>query len=229
MSTAFTIEPKKCQPAISGVQPRQLRNNPWLNIRYNSDVPAMRQSPATHRTGRIRQQSNLYRRRQQLQTLPNNTTSPNTPHLNPKQALYNISRAFTAYQLTTLSMQKLKEAIKDTGAKIAIVSDITGLFLDNDLTDYEAQRPLSQITTHLSNVTRQNHLITIATELPHRNQKRNHNLHTLTCQKASTTLSLNQTKYARTIRLEKHPCFKLGSMELPSEGSHRHDAENALV
>lgn len=139
--------------------------------------------------------------------------------LNPKQVLDKIyiSRAFTAYQLTALIMQKLQYAVKEFDAKLVIVSDITEFFLDKDLTDDEAQRVFNQITTYLSNFAYENQIITIATYIPHIDLRRNNSLHALACQKAGVVLSLNQNKTSRTICLEKHPYLKLGLAELPSE------------
>lgn len=138
--------------------------------------------------------------------------------LNPKQVLDNIyiSRAFTAYQLTTLIMHKLKLAIKQFGAKLVIISDISEFFLDNNLSDYEAQRVFSQVTTYLSNFARENQIILIATNSPRQNTKRNSIIQNLLHQRVSVVLSLGQTAYARTISLEKHPYLNLGSVELPS-------------
>src|SRR4030043_792671 len=72
--------------------------------------------------------------------------------LDPKQALDRIyiSRAFTAYQMTSLVLQKLKDAAKTYNAKLVIISDIAALFLDKDIEDEEAKRIYSQITTRLS-------------------------------------------------------------------------------
>ena len=139
--------------------------------------------------------------------------------LNPKQVLDNIyiSRAFTAYQITALIMQKLKDAVKKFGAKLVIISDIAGFFSDKLLTDDEAQSIFSQITSYLSNFARENPVIVIATDPPHGDPKRNNTLHTIACQSAGVVLSLKKNKHARAIGLEKHPYLKLGSVELPSE------------
>jgi RecA/RadA recombinase len=139
--------------------------------------------------------------------------------LNPRQVLDNIyiSRAFTAHQLTTLIMQKLKPAVQQFGAKIAIISNLTEFFSDNDLAEPEAQRVFSQVTTYLSNFARENQIILIATNPPYQNTKRNNCLQSLMHQKAGVVLSLGQTAHARTVSLEKHPYLKLGSIELPAQ------------
>jgi hypothetical protein len=139
--------------------------------------------------------------------------------LDPKQALDRIyiSRAFTAYQMATLILQELEDAVKACNAKLVIVSDIAAMFLDKDLQDEEAKRIYSQIITRLSNFARQHQTIIVATYPPHIDNKRNLYLQTLTSGRANVVIALRQTKYEREIILEKHPTFTLGSAELPSE------------
>ncbi len=139
-------------------------------------------------------------------------------HLNPTQILNNIyiSRAFTAYQVTALIMQKLKATIKKTDAKLVIVSDISGFFLDTDLPDDEAQRVFTQVLTYLSNFARENKIVLVTTYLPHKNDRRNTYLHNSALAKANVVLSLQRTNYGRAVSLEKHPNLRLGSVEFPS-------------
>ena len=94
--------------------------------------------------------------------------------LNPRQVLERIfiSRAFTAYQLTSLIMEKLEETIKNYNAKLVVISDIAGFFLDNDIPHEEAQRVYSQIVCYLSNFARKHQIILIATYLPYSSNTR---------------------------------------------------------
>jgi len=128
-----------------------------------------------------------------------------------------ISRAFTAYQLTSLIMEKLEETIKTYNIKLVIISDIAGFFLDNDVPRKEAQRVYSQIVSYLSNFARKHQIVLIATYLPYENSKRNRLLQEMTFAKAATVVSFVKTKYMRRVSLEKHPSFVLGTAELPSE------------
>lgn len=139
--------------------------------------------------------------------------------LNPREVLERIyiSRAFTAYQMTALIMEKLKETAKKYDAKLVIISDIAGFFLDKDIPDEEARRIFSQVNAYLSTFAKENQLILIATYPPHQDTRRNNFLHTLTCGRANVVVSLRQTKYDRELVLEKHPRYVLGSAEFPSE------------
>jgi hypothetical protein len=139
--------------------------------------------------------------------------------LNPREVLERIyiSRAFTAYQTTSLIMEKLKETVKRYDAKLVIISDIAGFFLDQDIPDEEARRIFSQVNAYLSTFAKENQLILIATYPPHQDTRRNNFLHTLTCGRANVVVSLRQTKYDCELVLEKHPRYVLGSAEFPSE------------
>lgn len=138
-------------------------------------------------------------------------------HLNPKKVLDRIiiSRAFTAHQTTTLITYQLKETIEKYSAKLVIISDIAGYFLDEDITEIEAQRIFSQITNYLSNLAKEQQIIILATYLPHPQTKRNTLLHASTYSKANVVLSLRRTSYARQFVLEKHPTLSIGSSEVP--------------
>jgi hypothetical protein len=139
--------------------------------------------------------------------------------LDPEEVLGRIfvSRAFTAYQLTSLIMEKLEQTISKYNAKLVVISDIASLFLDTDVPNEEAQRVYSQIVSYLSNLARKLSVIIVATYLPYDGSKRNESLQQMTFQRASTVLSLSKTAYTREVTLEKHPSFVLGTAELPSE------------
>ena len=149
--------------------------------------------------------------------------------LNPKKVLDNIfiSRAFTAYQATHLIMHQLKETIKTYNAKLVIISDIAGFFLDKDIPEVEALRIFSHVATYISNFARENQVIVIATYPSHSESSRNSLLHKQTCAKANVVLSLSRTAYARKIALEKHPYLPLGFAELPNESLTIADFEEA--
>jgi hypothetical protein len=139
--------------------------------------------------------------------------------LNPGKVLDRIflSRAFTAYQMTTLIMEQLKDAIEKYNTKLVIISDIAGLFLDKDIPEEESRSVFSQVMASLQRFVHQHQIILIATMLPHEKSSLNDYLKSVTCGRANVVLALRQTTYDREIELEKHPRFMLGSAELPSD------------
>ncbi len=119
-----------------------------------------------------------------------------------------ISRAFTAYQLTSLILDKLEETIKNCNAKLVVISDIAGFFLDNDIPHEEAQRVYSQIVSYLSSFAKKHQIILIATYLPYSDNKRNSLLQEITCARANTVLSFSKTDvYARS-NIREAPIFR---------------------
>jgi hypothetical protein len=139
--------------------------------------------------------------------------------LDPRKVLEHIfiSRAFTAYQLTSLIMEKLEETVKKYNTKIVVISDIAGFFLDEDIPEEEAQKVYSQILNYLAGFAKKHQIVLIATYLPHNNTKRNSILKETTVSKAGTVLSFSKTAYTSEIELEKHPTYMLGVTDYQEE------------
>ena len=133
-------------------------------------------------------------------------------HLNPRQVLERIfiSRAFTAYQLTSLILDKLEEAVKTYNAKLVVISDIAGFFVDNDVPHEEATKVYNQITSFLSIFAKKHQIIVIATYPPYSTNRRNNQLQSIICEKANTVLAFTKTTYTQEVTLEKHLSFALG-------------------
>lgn len=139
--------------------------------------------------------------------------------LDPRQVLKGIyiSRAFTAYQMTSIILERLKETVNKYDSKLVIISDIAGLYLDKDIKPREAKRIFSQLIAYLSTFAEENQLIMIATYPLHYPSKRNTFLHALVCGRANIVISVRPSKYSQEFVLEKHPRFPLGYSEFPSE------------
>jgi len=139
--------------------------------------------------------------------------------LDPQRTLERIyiSRAFTAYQMTDLITEKLKAIIKKSNAKLIIISDLAGMFLDKNIQDEEARSVYRQVTAYLSNFAKENQLVLIATCPPHQDMPRSDALQATTCEKANVIIALRQSKHKREFILEKHHNLPLGTVEFPSE------------
>jgi hypothetical protein len=139
--------------------------------------------------------------------------------LGPRQVLKRvyISRAFTAHQLTSIVFERLKDTVDRFNAKLVVISDIAGLYLDKDVQAEEAKRVFSQLVAYLSMFAEENQVIIIATYSPHHRSRRNSFLHALVCGRANVVISIRPSKYGQEFVLEKHPCFTLGCAEFPSE------------
>jgi hypothetical protein len=139
--------------------------------------------------------------------------------LDPKQVLNRIyiSRAFTAYQMTSIILERLKETISKYNAKLVVISDIAGLYLDKDISKEEAKRVFSQLTAYVSKFAEENQLIMLAIYPPHYRSRRNTFLNTLICGRANIVISIRPAKYGQNFILEKHPRLMLGHADFPSK------------
>jgi hypothetical protein len=126
-------------------------------------------------------------------------------------------RAYTAYRLTSLIMEKLEEAVKASGAKLVVISDIAGPFLNDNVDDQEAKAVYSQIMSYLSGFAKKHQIIIIATYLSHEGNRRNSILQEISSAKANTVLHFTKTPYTSEVELEKHPTYMLGIAEFTPE------------
>jgi hypothetical protein len=139
--------------------------------------------------------------------------------LAPKQVLERIliSRAFTAYQMAFLILEKLKDAVNQHDSKLVIVSDIAGLFLDKDVPIGEARCIFNRLTLQLSRIARESQAIVVATYLPRHPSTRGSFFKATACGRADVVFSVKRSKRSQQFILEKHPLFTLGRTCFPTE------------
>jgi hypothetical protein len=139
--------------------------------------------------------------------------------LDPREVLERIfiSRAFTAYQVTSLILDELQNAVERFDSKLVVISDIAGLYLDKDVPKKEARDVFNQLIVYLSNFARENHVVVLATYLPHYRSKRNFFFKEVVCGRANFVVSVTQSKHGQQFVLEKHPFFSSGKINFPSE------------
>lgn len=139
--------------------------------------------------------------------------------LDPRQVLERIfiSRAFTAYQMTAIVLEKLEETVDKFGSKLVVISDIAGLYLDKDVPPKEAKDVFNQLAVYLSRFAEENQLIVLATYFPHYPSRRNAFLQEVARGRANVVMSARSTRFGQELVLEKHPLFSLGYAEVPSE------------
>jgi hypothetical protein len=137
--------------------------------------------------------------------------------LSPKEVLDRVfvSRAFTAYQMTALIFDKLQEAVKRFNAKLIIISDLAGLYLDNDVSDREARDVFNQLTRYLSEFAEENGVIVVSTYLLHQPSRRNVFFKAVACGRANVVAAVKPAQHGQQFVLEKHPFFRLGNVHFP--------------
>ena len=142
-----------------------------------------------------------------------------TSRLDPRQVLERIfiSRAFTAYQMTAIVLEKLKETVDKFDSRFLVISDIAGLYLDKDIPSKEAMDVFNQLTVYLSRFAEENQLVILATYLPRCPSRRNAFLQETTRGRANVVMSVRPAKFGQQFVLEKHLLFSLGYAVFPSE------------
>jgi hypothetical protein len=143
-------------------------------------------------------------------------------HLTPRNALQRIfiSRAFTAHQMTSVILDKLEETTTKHDAKLLIISDYQGLYLDKDIPPEESKEVFSQVTACLSKFAEQKRVILLATCPHHGYSRRSAFFHAVACARSNVTISVKKKTaypFEKQFTLEKHPLFKLGSVDFPPE------------
>ena len=150
--------------------------------------------------------------------------------LSPRKVLSRIfiSRAFTAHQMTAIVLEKLEETVKRFDAKLVILSDFTGLYLDKDIQPEEAKSVFGHVVTYLSRFAEEAKVIVLATCLPHYYSRRNAFFHAVACSRSNVTVSVRKKQGScarQQFVLEKHPLFRPGSVDFPSENLTLNDFE----
>lgn len=122
--------------------------------------------------------------------------------------------------MTSIILEKLEETITRYHAKLAIISDFTGLYLDKDIPAEESKEVFSQVSTYLSKLAQETRVIILAACPPHHYSRRNAFFHVVTCARSNVTISVRRKSvypFVQQFALEKHPIFKLGLADFPSE------------
>jgi hypothetical protein len=141
--------------------------------------------------------------------------------LNPKTALEHvfISRAFTAYQLSAIILETLEDALKRYRSKLILVSDITSLFLDNDVPTNEALEIFSKMISRISDLAITRNIIVIATCLNDEHSRRRIILESLLLRKARTITKVTQIHGRLQLTIENHSFHEPLTTEILQNGT----------
>jgi hypothetical protein len=139
--------------------------------------------------------------------------------LDPKGVLEKIyiSRAFTAYQLTSLILKRLREAFSRFGSRLVVVSDIISLYLDRDVPKTEAVDVFYKLTNYLPRFAKENKVIVVATHFPRVRSFRSMFLESVLFGRADVLIRVRDSRRVLRFVLEKHPRYGLGEVEFPSD------------
>jgi hypothetical protein len=140
--------------------------------------------------------------------------------LDPKAVLDRIfiSRAFTAYQLTSLIVNRLKSTVDKFAAKLVVLSDVARLYNDRDVPKKEAMDVFNKLTLFLSKFALDNEVIVIATNFTQKPSARNVFMDSALLGRANVVIGVKDSHRVLRFAVEKHSVYKLGTVEFPSVG-----------
>jgi len=136
--------------------------------------------------------------------------------LNPRDALERIyvSRAFTVYQLSSLILERLEDAVRNFRSRFVAVSGIYSLFLDRDVPKTEAQELFMKVCGKLQGIAEERKVIIAASHEKKRSSSRGLFFEAVLYGRASVILGLKQSRGALRFSLERHPRIKPFSVEI---------------
>jgi len=136
--------------------------------------------------------------------------------LDPRSVLekIHVSRAFTAYQLSSLILKKLHSTLKKYKARILVVSDITSLFLDRDMPATESRDLFTRVCSILSEITLKKQAVVIVSYFPERWSRHmlDSFLEVPLFKKCNVLVRFNRKDDLLIFRLERHHSIKPFSM-----------------
>lgn len=126
-----------------------------------------------------------------------------------------VSRAFTAYQLSSLIYDWLPRAIEDYDARLVILSSIIRLFTDLDMPREELLTSFSRLSRFLSNLALKEEVAVIVTIPSRCNSPKRHTLLRLLKSRADIIMELKEKRNYLRLILERHPRAKPGLANIP--------------
>lgn len=139
--------------------------------------------------------------------------------LEPRYVLerIHVSRAFTAYQLSALILEKLNSFLDRCNAGLVYVSDISNLFLDRDIPKTEAQDLFVKVCAALSEIASKRGKIVLATYTQDKSSRRGVFFEAVLFGRSNVIVKLDRRGKIMRFSLLDHPRLKPFSADIPLE------------
>jgi len=128
-----------------------------------------------------------------------------------------VSRAFTAYQFSSLILEELESFLNSKKAKLLVVSDVTSLFFDRDIPKTEAKDLFMKVCTKLSEIAARKRAVVVATYFPERKSKQGLFFEAVLFGKSNVLVRFKKTGTALSFVLEDHPRVKQFTIDFPTD------------
>jgi hypothetical protein len=139
--------------------------------------------------------------------------------LDPRTTLERVyvSRAFTAYQLSSLILEKLEPFLNVKKSRLLVVSDIASLFLDRDIPKTEAKDLFMKVCAKLSEIAEKKQTLVLATYYPERRSRRGLFFEAVLFGRSNVIVKFERRGSVLRFVLQDHPRIKPFSIDFQSE------------
>lgn len=127
-----------------------------------------------------------------------------------------VSRAFTAYQLSSLILEKLELSLGRRRSKLMVVSDIASLFLDGDIPKTEANDLFIKVCGKLSEIASRKRAIVVTSYLSERRSKRSVFFEAILFGRSNILVRFSRRRKILSFALESHPHIRSFSVDFDS-------------
>jgi len=128
-----------------------------------------------------------------------------------------VSRAFTAYQLSSLILEKLEPFLNGKKAGLLVVSNIASLFFDRDIPKTEAKDLFMKVCAKLSEIAAKKQTIVLATYYPERRSKLGLFFDAVLFGRSNVIVKFERKGKVLSFVLQDHPHIKPFSIDFPSD------------
>ena len=136
--------------------------------------------------------------------------------LDPERVLKSIylSRAFTCYQMSSLVLEKLWDAVKRFKSKFVVISDLPYLYLESDIPKREAAKAFAPVVEELRTSPKVRDVLILTTALEYTFAERWGQIHEILASSADVILRMRERRGGVEVKLEKHPLGRTGKIVL---------------
>ena len=128
-----------------------------------------------------------------------------------------VSRAFTAYQISSLILEKLCSVLRKTKARLLIVSAITSLFLDRDIPKTEGRELFMKVCSKLSAIASERQAIVVANYLLEERSRQSVFFEAVLLGKSNILIKVKRRGQVLNVTLEDHPRIRPFSMDFTTD------------
>lgn len=128
-----------------------------------------------------------------------------------------VSRAFTAFQFSSLILEKLYSVLRKTKSKLLIVSDITALFLDRDMPKAEGRELFMKVCSKLSEIVSGRQMIIVCSYFPRDRSMQSLFFETVLFGKCNVLIKVRKRGYVLRVVLEDHSHVRPFSMDFGAD------------